>query len=116
MRAATDLLRDVGRVRRGALAAARTAWESPFGQEHEDRDELIKSGGGTANTAFLAASGNPPGGNAKASQVEATFWLETIAGTSRQPDKHQLQYTQLVMLDFNGIHWPHVTVGTLQKQ
>jgi hypothetical protein len=26
------------------------------------------------------------------------------------------RYTQLVMLDFNGIHWPHVTVGTLVKQ
>ena len=77
---------------------------------------LIKDGGGTANTAFLAASGNPPGGNAKATQVEATFWIETIAGTGGQPDKHQLQYTQLVMLDFNGIHWPHVTVGTLVKQ
>jgi len=77
---------------------------------------IIKDGGGTANTAFLAASGNPPGGNAKATQVEATFWIETIAGTGGQPDKHQLQYTQLVMLDFNGIHWPHVTVATLQKQ
>ena len=78
---------------------------------------IVKAGGGgTANTAFLAASGNPPGGNARASQVNATFWIETIAGTGGQPDKHQLQYTQLVMLDFNGIHWPHVTVGTLQKQ
>jgi hypothetical protein len=77
---------------------------------------IIKAGGGTANTAFLAASGNPPGGNAKATQVEATFWIETIAGIGGQPDKHQLQYTQLVMLDFNGIHWPHVTVGTLVKQ
>jgi hypothetical protein len=77
---------------------------------------LIKAGGGTANTAFLAASGNPPGGNAKATRTEATFWIETIAGTGGQPDKHQLQYTQLVMLDFNGIHWPHVTVGTLVKQ
>ena len=28
----------------------------------------------------------------------------------------QLQYTQRVMLDFNGIHWPHVTVATLRKQ
>jgi hypothetical protein len=80
------------------------------------RHNLIKAGGGTANTAFLDASGNPPGGNAKATQVEATFWIETIAGTSGQPDRHQLQYTQLVMLDFNGIHWPHVTVGTLVKQ
>jgi hypothetical protein len=77
---------------------------------------VIKQGGGTANTAFLAASGNPPGGNAKATQTQATFWIETIAGTGGHPDKHQLQYTQLVMLDFNGIHWPHVTVGTLVKQ
>jgi hypothetical protein len=77
---------------------------------------IIKAGGGTANTAFLAASGNPPGGNAKATQVDATFWIETIAGTGGGPDKQQLQYTQLVMLDFNGLHWPHVTVGTLQKQ
>ena len=76
----------------------------------------IKAGGGTANTAFLASSGNPPGGNANATLAEATFWIETIAGTGGQPDKHQLQYTQLVMLDFNGIHWPHVTVGTLVKQ
>ena len=76
---------------------------------------IVKAGGGTANTAFLATSGNPPGGNADAVQVDATFWIETIAGTGGQPDKHQLQYTQLVMLDFNGIHWPHVTVGTLQK-
>ena len=77
---------------------------------------IIKAGGGTANTAFLASSGNPPGGNARAAQVNATFWIETIAGTGGQPDNHQLQYTQLVMLDFNGIHWPHVTVATLQKQ
>ena len=76
----------------------------------------IKAGGGTANTAFLATSGNPPGGNANAARAEATFWIETIAGTGGQPDKHQLQYTQLVMLDFNGIHWPHVTVGTLIRQ
>jgi len=77
---------------------------------------VIKAGGGTANTAFLASSGNPPGGNAKATQVEAKFWIETIAGTGGGPDKHQLQYSQTVMLDFNGIHWPHVTVGTLVKQ
>ncbi len=77
---------------------------------------VIKAGGGTANTAFLATSGNPPGGNANAVRAEATFWIETIAGTGGQPDTHQLQYTQLVMLDFNGIHWPHVTVGTLVKE
>jgi len=76
----------------------------------------INAGGGTANTAFLSSSTNPSGGNALATTAQATFWIETIAGTGGQPDKHQLQYTQLVMLDFNDIHWPHVTVGTLVKQ
>ena len=79
-------------------------------------DSIIKAGGGTANTAFLASSNTPPAGNATATHAQATFWIETIAGTGGQPDKHQLQYTQLVMLDFNDIHWPHVTVGTLVKQ
>ena len=58
---------------------------------------------------------NPPGGNAKAVEVDATFWIETVAAGGN-PDKLQLQYTQLVQLDFNGLRWPHVTVATLQKQ
>jgi hypothetical protein len=73
-------------------------------------------GGGLANTAFLADAANPPGGNANAVEVDATFWIETVAGTGGHPDKLQLQYTQLVQLDFNGLRWPHVTVGTLVKQ
>lgn len=79
-------------------------------------NSVIHGGGGTANTAFLTSSTNPQVGNARATQMQATFWIETIAGTGGQADKLQLQYTQLVMLDFNGIHWPHVTVGTLVKQ
>ena len=79
-------------------------------------NSVIPGGGGTANTAFLASSTNPGGGNAKATSVEATFWIETIAGTGGHPDVLQLQYTQLVQLDFNSIHWPHVTVATLRKQ
>jgi hypothetical protein len=79
-------------------------------------NSVIKGGGGTANTAFLTASTDPEVGNARATQMQAIFWIETIAGTGGQPDKLQLQYTQLVMLDFSGIHWPHVTVGTLVKQ
>jgi hypothetical protein len=73
------------------------------------------SGGGTANMAFLAAS-SPPGGNANAVEVDATFWIETVAGPPGQPDTLQLQYTQLVNLNFNGLTWPHVTVATLKKQ
>jgi hypothetical protein len=67
-------------------------------------------GGGTANTAFLAGSADGP--NAVSATVSATFWIETVKGT---PDFLQLQYSQLVLLDFNGLSWPHVTVGTLRK-
>ncbi len=73
-------------------------------------------GGGTANTAFLEAATFPPGGNAKAVEVDAIFWIEAIAGAPGTPNTLQLQYTQLVQLDFNGLRWPHVTVATLHKQ
>jgi hypothetical protein len=67
-------------------------------------------GGGTANTAFLR--GGPQGSNAVAASVTALFWLETLQG---QPSPTQLQYSQTVLLNFNGLSWPHVTVGTLRK-
>jgi len=72
-------------------------------------------GGGTANTAFLEAASDPPGGNANAVEVQAIFWIETVAGANGDPDFQQLQYTQLVQLDFNGLRWPHVTVATLRR-
>lgn len=67
-------------------------------------------GGGTSNTAFLA--GGPSGPNALAATVDCTFWIELVQGT---PDFLQLQYSQNVSLDFNGLTWPHITVGTLRK-
>jgi len=67
-------------------------------------------GGGTANTAFLR--GGPQGPNAVAASVTATFWLETLQG---QTAPTQLQYSQTVLLNFNGLSWPHVTVATLRK-
>jgi len=70
---------------------------------------VLDGAGGIENMPFLEP-------NADTALFFATFWIETIAGTGGHPDVLQLQYTQLVMLDFNGIHWPHVTVGTLRKQ
>jgi hypothetical protein len=67
------------------------------------------AGGGEAETAFL--QGGPAGPNASAASVVATFWLETVQGT---PDFQQLQYSQTVLLNFNGLSWPHVTVATLR--
>jgi hypothetical protein len=71
-------------------------------------------GGGVANTAFL--QGNPAAGpNAQAALVSATFYIETLDAGAGNPDIHQLQYTQTVLLNFNGLSWPHITVGTLRK-
>ena len=71
------------------------------------------SGGGTTNIAFLhGAAGGP---NAQAVQVDAIFWIETIKKADGSTE-HQLQYTQTVLLNFNGLSWPHVSVATLVKQ
>jgi hypothetical protein len=71
--------------------------------------------GGSAQTAFLAAGSDAPGGQGNEVQVDATFWIETVAGTNGRPDTLQLQYSQRVQLDFNGHRWPHVRVATLHK-
>jgi len=71
------------------------------------------TGGGTANTSFLDGAADGP--NAMSVVVSATFWIETVKGTHPHPDFLQLQYSQLVLLNFNGLSWPHVTVGTLKK-
>jgi hypothetical protein len=71
------------------------------------------SGGGTSDIAFLQGAAGGP--NALAAQVDATFWIEEV----RQADgstRHLLQYTQRVLLNFNGLSWPHVSVATLEKQ
>jgi LysM repeat protein len=51
----------------------------------------------------------------QAALVTATFWIETLEGLADGPELHQLQYTQTVLLNFNGLSWPHITVATLQR-
>jgi hypothetical protein len=76
---------------------------------HVNTNDAPILGGGTANTAFLKGGGGGP--NAVSASVNATFWLETIEGN---PVIHQLQYAQTVLLNFNGLSWPHITVATLR--
>jgi hypothetical protein len=64
---------------------------------------------GTANTFFLTE-------NASANHVSATFWIERVKKAHAHGHFLQLQYTQAVMLDFNGLRWPHVSVATLRKK
>jgi hypothetical protein len=79
-------------------------------------NDLPTEGGGLANTAFLA--GGAAGPNANAALVTTTFWLETIQGSpstlGAAQSSLQLQYSQTVLLNFNGLSWPHVSVATLQ--
>ncbi len=72
-------------------------------------------GGGTANIAFLAGKGTPPAGgpNANTPKATAIFWIEKGTDKYGKP-LLQLQYTQRVILDFNRLSWPHVTVATLR--
>ncbi len=69
-------------------------------------------GGGTNNMGFLLGNAAATTQNAQATQMTAIFWIETV----RNPDGStftQIQYTQTVMLVFNGLIWPHVSVATL---
>lgn len=113
-----DIVKNPNKVIQEALQSslAGTTMKSRTFLNVSTTNSIIRGGGGTRNTAFLTAAHTPGAGNANAGSVQATVWIETIAGKGGNPDVHQLQYTQLVMLDFNGIHWPHVTVGTLVKQ
>jgi hypothetical protein len=65
--------------------------------------------GGIVNIPFVVS-------NANASQMDAIFWIEKVKHPTF-PDREflQLQYVQRVILDFEKIHWPHISVATLVK-
>lgn len=52
--------------------------------------------------------------NADAVHMESTFWIETVQRGDNSKFL-QLQYSQLVVLRFDGVDWPHITVATLIK-
>jgi hypothetical protein len=67
-------------------------------------------GGGASNMAFLIGAKDGP--NAGVAHVDATFWLQTLAG---EMEPTRLQYSQTVLLNFATLSWPHITVATLTK-
>jgi len=70
------------------------------------------AGGGTSNIAFLEGTAGGP--NAQAAEMDATFWIEEFVDQHGKT-RHQLQYTQRVLLNFAPLSWPHVSVATLLK-
>ena len=69
------------------------------------------AGGGIASIGFLSG-GVSTGFNAKVLATTAIFWIET-AKNADGTTFLQLQYTQRVLLVFNGLIWPHISVATL---
>ena len=69
-------------------------------------------GGGTSNIAFLAGTQHGP--NANTVQVDAIFWISHF--TDHNGSGVLLQYSQVVLLNFAPLSWPHVSVANLFKQ
>ncbi|HVO53347.1 MAG TPA: heme-binding protein [Solirubrobacterales bacterium] len=79
------------------------------GKEITETETLVistKPVGGVENIPFLVE-------NADALSMNAIFWIETLK--TAEGTLLQLQYTQTVLLRFDGIDWPHISVATLIK-
>jgi hypothetical protein len=91
-------------------------------------------GGGVENIQFLngettaVGSQQEPVENAQTAIVYATFWIEKVSNSKTGHSFMQLQYAQMVVLNFPVFHllhqtppvfvnlgWPHITVATLRK-
>jgi hypothetical protein len=91
-------------------------------------------GGGIENIQFLIGETVTVEGktelleNAQTAVVYATFWIERVTNTRSGASFMQLQYAQMVVLDFPIFHllhqatpiyvnlgWPHISVATLRK-
>ncbi len=91
-------------------------------------------GGGIENIQFLDGESPVVGGqtqlqeNAETAVVYATFWIEKVTHKAHGNSFMQLQYAQMVVLNFPVFHllhqtppvyvnlgWPHITVATLKK-
>ena len=66
-----------------------------------------QSVGGIVNIPFIAQ-------NANATELRSTFWIETVQRTDGTQFM-QLQYAQTILLVFDNVIWPHVSVATLLK-
>ncbi len=95
---------------------------------------LPQFNGGIENIRFLVGETNVAGGNtqllenAQTALVYATFWIEEVTHEATGGHFMQLQYAQMVVLNFPVFHllhgtpstyvnlgWPHITVATLRK-
>ncbi len=113
---------------------------TPFPPAAKTSVSLAHFGGGAENLPFLIGehetfSGkSDPVENAQTALVYATFWIEEVTHKQTGESFMQLQYAQMVVLNFPIFHllhpqpatpptppayvnlgWPHITVATLKK-
>jgi hypothetical protein len=69
------------------------------------------TGGGISDIAFLDGAGQS---NADVVQMDATFWISDFID-SHGAQGTMLQYSQVVLLNFAPLSWPHVSVANLFK-
>lgn len=86
---------------------------------------VANGAGGIENILFLegVTGAGGTGANAQTALVYATFWIEKVTHPTK-PSFTQLQYAQMVILDFEilkalpanvNIGWPHISIATLKK-
>ncbi|SEI44558.1 hypothetical protein SAMN04487995_0792 [Dyadobacter koreensis] len=88
--------------------------------------KILSSTNITVNTANQGGISNIPfiTKNANTTSFEATFWIETVENPTTGSTFLQLQYSQMIMIEFiprfqdasKLIQWPHVNINTMIKQ
>jgi hypothetical protein len=103
------ILSDPNTVLRNALTSGPKVVATTTIQISTNPAPPIPIGGGVDDIAFLLNNGSTP--NADAVSMAATFWIETLEFGGLQ-----IQYSQLVILNFHGLSWPHVSLATLTRR
>jgi hypothetical protein len=110
-----DMLDDPNALLRNTIASQKIISTTTISISTNPAGALF--GGGVDNMAFLLGIPSaltdpaPAGPNAQTLGMQATISIETVEHDTAKST--QIQYSQQVFLNFNGLTWPHVSVATL---
>ena len=75
---------------------------------HTEAAKQIETKGGIINIPFIVQQAN-------ATKMHSIFWIVDTTDNNTGERRLFLQYSQTILLDFNGDIWPHVSINTLEK-
>ena len=116
-----------GTVLNIATQATITFFQNPNSAPTDPTVTVKTNGAGGIENILFLEGGEPVGNvgpNADTALVYATFWIEKVTPKGGGPSFVQLQYAQMVILNFAilaalptviTLGWPHITVATLTK-